>query len=210
MKKKIILSDFDGTLTSHDTLIEFIRFAKGNVALLFALLLFSPMLVLMKLHLYNNGKAKQRLFSYFFKGMTLEDFNALCYNFGSEKHDLLRQGGIEMTFAAMMSGTPVFVVSASIDNWVRPFFYPNEGDYIEGEPHPIEIIGTQIEVKNGRLTGHFLTPNCYGAEKVRRVKAALPDLVENRSNYFIIAYGDSRGDKEMLAFADETHYKPWR
>lgn len=208
--KKIILSDFDGTLTNCDTLIEFIRFAKSNAALLLALLLFSPLLVLMKLHLYNNGKAKQRLFSYFFKGMTLEEFNHICDEFGSEKRDMLRQGGREMFCTATMKGIPVFVVSASIDNWVIPFFYSSNDDYVEGETHPIEIIGTKIEVKDGQLTGQFLTPNCYGAEKVRRIKAALPDLTENRSQYYITAYGDSRGDKEMLAFADESHFRPWR
>ena len=31
-----------------------------------------------------------------------------------------------------------------------------------------------------------------------------------RSQYEIEAFGDSRGDKEMLAFADKGHYKPFR
>lgn len=59
--------DFDGTLTRRDTLLEFIRFAKGNKAFLLCFLRFSPLLVLMKMGLYPNWKAKQRVFSYCFK-----------------------------------------------------------------------------------------------------------------------------------------------
>ena len=95
----------------------------------------------------------------------------------------------------MANGTPVFVVSASVDNWVSPFFSGS-----------VTVIGTKVESANGRLTGRFLTPNCYGAEKVRRLKETLPCLVSDRSHYYVIAYGDSRGDKEMFAYADESHY----
>ena len=46
------------------------------------------------------------------------------------------------------------------------------------------------------------SPNCYGKEKVNRLKEVEP----NRNDYHLTAYGDSRGDKEMFAFAD-TYYK---
>jgi phosphoserine phosphatase len=61
-------------------------------------------------------------------------------------------------------------------------------------------------VAGGRLTGRFLTKNCYGQEKVRRVTQVLP----KRDNYILVAYGDSRGDKELLDYADVRHYKPFR
>ena len=61
-------------------------------------------------------------------------------------------------------------------------------------------------VKDGVLTGRFLTRNCYGEEKVNRLNALYP----NRQDYHLIAFGDSRGDKELLAFADESHFKPFR
>ena len=94
------------------------------------------------------------------------------------------------------------IVSASIDNWVKPFFenLSNQNN------RSILILGTQIEVKDGLLTGRFLTKNCYGQEKVNRIMALYP----HRENYHLTAYGDSRGDKELLAFADESHYKPFR
>lgn len=199
MKEKVQLFDFDGTLTRRDTLLEFIRRARGTGVLLGALLRFSPLLILMKLRLADNGRVKERMFAHCFKDMDINYFNLLCQWFADNSRTrLLRADGISTLEKGLDEGARVMVVSASIDNWVAPFF--------KGERLP-EIVGTQVEVKDGRLTGRFLTPNCYGAEKVRRVRAL---LAEPRSHYYITAYGDSRGDKEMLDYADKGYYKFFR
>ena len=192
--KQIVAFDFDGTLTTKDTLIEFIRYACGTRAFLFGFLRYVHLLVLMKLGLYPNYKAKQKVFSYFFEGMKIEEFDGLCQRFAKDNQHLLRPKGVEAIQQAMDEGAEVLIVSASIDNWVREMI-----------TDPV-IIGTQIEIKDGLLTGRFLTKNCYGQEKVNRILALYP----HRSEYHLTAYGDSRGDKELLAFADESHYKPFR
>ena len=197
--RKIYAFDFDGTLTTKDTLLEFIRFAKGSGQMFRGFLLFSPLLLLMKLHLYPNWKAKQQVFSYFFKGMNIDDFNALCTHFAEENKHLLRPAGIEkVRLAIEEEQATVLIISASIDNWVRPFF-----DEIDKK---IQVLGTQIETKGGRLTGQFTTKNSYGQEKVNRLTALYP----HREVYELIAFGDSRGDKELLDFADKGFYKPFR
>ena len=192
--KRIYAFDFDGTLTTRDTLLAFIRYAKGTGAFLWGFLRHAHLLVLMKLRLYPNWKAKQRVFSYFFKGMSLEEFDTLCRQFAADNRQLLRPEGMKVLQQAQAEGAEVLIVSASIDNWVQPFF------------PEVKVVGTQVEVKNGYLSGLFLTQNCYGEEKVRRILALYPD----RSTYHLTAFGDSRGDKELLAFADEAHYKPFR
>ena len=197
--RKIYAFDFDGTLTTKDTLLEFIRFAKGSGQMFRGFLLFSPLLLLMKLHLYPNWKAKQQVFSYFFKGMNIDDFNALCTHFAEQNKHLLRPAGIEKVRQAIEEKqATVLIISASIDNWVRPFF-----DEIDKK---IQVLGTQIETKESRLTGQFTSKNCYGEEKVNRLTALFP----HREAYYLIAFGDSRGDKELLAFADKGFYKPFR
>ena len=197
--RKIYAFDFDGTLTTKDTLLEFIRFAKGSAQMFRGFLLFSPLLLLMKLHLYPNWKAKQQVFSYFFKGMNIDDFNALCTHFAEQNKHLLRPAGIEKVRQAIEEEqATVLIISASIDNWVRPFF-----DEIDKK---IQVLGTQIETNGGRLTGQFTTKNCYGQEKVNRLTALYP----HREAYELIAFGDSRGDKELLDFADKGFYKPFR
>ena len=192
--KKIYAFDFDGTLTTKDTLIEFIRYAKGSMALGLGFMRYAHLLVLMKIGLYPNYKAKQKVFAHFFKDTTLDDFNALCKEFAASSSNLLRPNAIEAIDLATKEGSEVLIVSASIDNWVQPFF------------PQVKVVGTQIEVIDGKLTGRFLSKNCYGQEKVNRILSLYP----NRQDYHLTAYGDSRGDKEMLAFADESHFKPFR
>jgi HAD superfamily hydrolase (TIGR01490 family) len=189
--RKVYAFDFDGTLTTCDTLLAFIRYAKGTPAFVRGFLRHAHLLVLMKLRLYPNWKAKQKVFSYFFKGMDLEAFDSLCQRFAADNRSLLRPKGLQLIAQAQEEGADVLIVSASIDNWVQPFF-----------PH-VKVLGTQIEIKDGCLTGRFLTKNCYGQEKVNRILALYPD----RNTYHLTAYGDSRGDKELLAFADESHYQ---
>ncbi len=70
--KKVYAFDFDGTLTTKDTLLEFIRYAKGSSSFWLGFLFHIHLLILMKLGFYPNWKAKQKVFAHFFKGMTID------------------------------------------------------------------------------------------------------------------------------------------
>ena len=94
--KKIYAFDFDGTLTTRDSLVEFIRYACGNRAFCWGFLRYSPLLILMKLGYYPNWKVKQQVFSYFFKGMPYEEFAQLGRLFALDRQHLLRPKGVEM------------------------------------------------------------------------------------------------------------------
>ncbi len=207
MKKKIYLFDFDGTLTSADTLLEFIRYACGRRRFYMGFALFSPLLVLMKLRLYPNYRAKERLFAWFFRGMSVDEFDTVCRRFAHHNQRLLRLKAIDKLRQLFHYNETVCVVSASIDNWVRPFF----DNIAKASRSDLRVIGTEVEADTqGILTGRFRTPNCYGKEKVRRVIAEMPMLEKQRDEYLVVAYGDSRGDRELLEFADESHFKPFR
>ena len=191
--RTIAAFDFDGTLTVRDTFPAFIRFSCGVCRFVAGFALFSPILVAMKVGIYPNWKAKQRVFAHFFKGMPVERFDTQCEAFCRERLPHILRHSLLRTVAEYAERQyELCIVSASVDRWIRPW---------------AETVGfsrllcTEIEVENGILTGRFTTPNCYGAEKVTRLKTAYPD----RQEYHLIAYGDSRGDREMLAYADE-HY----
>lgn len=190
--------DFDGTLTRRDTFLVFARFAKGTSQTFFAIMLMLPLLVMMKLRLYPNWRAKQQLFSLLFRGMAIDQFDETCRRFAAENQNLLRPKGLQTIERAIGEGSKVVVITASIENWVKPFFHDLSGD--------IRIEGTRIDVRNGKLTGKFLTKNCYGREKLKRIKKLYPA----RSSYRLIAFGDSKGDSHLLRYADEKHYKPFR
>ena len=188
--RKVAVFDFDGTLTTRDTLLEFIKFTHGEAAFFIGFYIFAPVLALMKLHLFPNWKAKQMVFSWFYEDMDYAKFSDYGQRFADYVETIRNELTIEKLQELQSSGADVYVVSASIDEWIRPFCKRLAVK---------DILGTQVEVKDGKLTGRFLTKNCYGQEKVSRLLEVEP----NRNEYYLYAFGDSRGDKEMLAFADE-------
>ena len=192
--RNVAIFDFDGTLTTKDTLLEFIKFACGKWQFYIGFLLYSPILVLMKLHLYPNWKAKQLIFSHYFKGMKYCRFQELGMQFANIIDTFRRKEIIDKLETHINKGDTVYVISASIDEWVRPWC----------KQYGIaDVLGTKIEVDtNGQITGKFLTMNCYGQEKVNRLLQVEP----NRGDYCLYAYGDSRGDKEMLEFSEIKHF----
>ena len=195
---KVHAFDFDGTLTRRDTLVEFIRYVKGDKEFLKCFLRYSPQLVAMKVGLYPNWKVKRQVFSYCFAGMKEEVFNDFSTRFAQAKSSLMRPAGVEKIRSLLQDDCQVVVVSASVENWVRPFF----GDLSDA----MQFLCTRVEVKDGVLTGRFLTKNCFGKENVARLRTLYPD----RRAIELTAYGDSRGDREMLDYANEGYYRPFR
>ncbi|RYG15043.1 MAG: HAD-IB family hydrolase [Chitinophagaceae bacterium] len=194
MKKTIAIFDFDGTITKKDTLLEFIKFSKGRLKFYLGFLLFSPLLVAMKLKIYPNWRVKQQLFSYFYKGVSIAKFDDWATNFSEKVNALVRIKAIEAIKLHKEEGNKIIIISASIENWIKPWAEQLEID---------SVLATGIEIDTkGILTGKFLTKNCYGIEKVNRLLIAFP----NRNEYKLVAYGDSRGDKELLELADEGFY----
>lgn len=192
-KKVIIASDFDGTLTTKDTLIEFIRYCYGTAGLMLRMLQASPWIILMLLRLYSNHKAKERLLRICFGGMSREELDRRAESFARDSQHLLRPSLLAVLQQAEASGAAVIVITASAETWVKKM--------IPAFP----VAGTQLEFADHHFTGRFLTPNCYGAEKVRRLEECFPQLKTNRQKHYVIAYGDSKGDSQLMEYADESH-----
>ena len=190
-KKRIAVFDFDGTITTKDTFVQFAIFARGWWRTMLAFLSYSPLIVLMKLRICNNGWLKQHIFSTLFKGMPVEQFRKLGSDFLIQIDSFINTNTFDKLQQHQRNGENVIVVTAIIDEWVRPWCEKNNIQL---------VMATQVEVKNGILTGRFSTPNCYGPEKVSRLQKSIGVL----SHYHITAYGDSRGDREMMSFADST------
>ena len=194
---KLMFFDFDGTITTDDSLIKFVRFVVGDAKFIWGMTLLFPMLTVYKLKLLPNYKAKQYMLSYFFKGMSEEKFMQVANEYSLEHiNTILRPKAMNKIAWHKEQGHKVVVVSASIECWLKPWCDKNG----------LGLISTKIEIKDGLVTGKFLSKNCYGIEKANRVQEAY-DLSEYGHIY---AYGDSRGDKELLELADESFYKPFR
>jgi len=192
--KKIALVDFDGTITTDDSLIKFIRFVVGDVKTMWGMILLSPMLITYKLKLIPNYKAKQWMLSYFFKGVNEQQFLKVAEEYSLKHIDtILRPKAMEKIAWHKEQGHKIVIVSASIECWLKPWCDKND----------LDLIATKLEIQDGIVTGKFLTKNCYGIEKANRVQEQY-----NLSDYdHIYAYGDSRGDTELLELAHTKNFR---
>ena len=197
MNRSIAFFDFDGTITTRDTFLEIIKFQKGKFSFYFGFALLSPWLVSMKLGLLSNTKAKEKVLSYYFGNTSLKDFQLKCEEFISQKlASLIRPQALDTIVKHKEQGTQVVVVSASPDNWIEGWCTKNG----------LDLISTTLETKEDILTGKLSGKNCYGAEKVNRIR----EKYELKNFTSIYCYGDTKGDKPMLELATFAYYKPFR
>jgi phosphatidylglycerophosphatase C len=194
----IVVFDFDGTITSKDTMIRFIKFSKGKIKFYSGILIFSPLMLAYILKLYPNWKLKQKLFSYFYKGISIEKFNQWGKAFSIEIETLLRPKALEAIRMHQKQGDIVIIISASIENWIISW---------AEQVCVNRVLATKIEIDaEGKLTGRLLTKNCCRKEKVNRLLEVFPD----RKDYTLIVYGDSAGDNELIEFSDCGWYNKFK
>jgi len=174
--------------------MQFILYTQGIWRTATGFILLSPFLFLWKLGLLDNQAAKERVLQYFFGGQKLKSFDDQCIAFASRNlPKLIRTNAMALIELFKRENARIVIVSASPENWVKPWC----------DSWNIECIATRLEVQKDILTGKIDGRNCYGSQKEARVREAI-DLADYST---IVAYGDTRGDKEMLAMASEPHYR---
>jgi len=195
-KKVLALFDFDGTLTNKDTFIEFIKFVHGTRKMVWGLLLKSPWLIGMKLKRYPNWKAKQKVLTHFFGGLSSNELMKLGQQFcTSQLPALLNKQALNKLDWHIKEKHTIYIISASASVWVAPW----------AQSRGLNLLATElaVETSSEKITGKIDGKNCYGPEKVKRLRT-LEDLSKYNDIY---AYGDSLGDNEMLAIANHAFYR---
>ena len=198
MKKRIAFFDFDGTITTKDTLLEIIKYQKGVFSFYLGFLLCSPFLVAYKLGIISNQAAKEITLRWFFGKMPLAAFQEACNTFAVAGIDgLVRPKALTEIEKLKAAGAEIVIVSASAENWIQQWC----------NRHQLQLIATRLEINpKERITGRIEGRNCHGQEKVRRITAAY-----NLEQYDeVYCYGDTKGDKPMLALATFPFYRPFR
>ncbi|MDR1581094.1 MAG: HAD-IB family hydrolase [Synergistaceae bacterium] len=192
--KRLALFDFDGTLTRKDTFLDFHIKRFGVVSVTAAMCEVMASCPFSKLA--DRSEIKERFVLRMWGGTLFESYLTDARNYADREIDRITIPMAMKVFRRHLElGDAVCIVTASMKEWVEPW----------AARYRTYVIGTEFEVEDGRMTGRLKTPNCRGAEKVSRIRAEL-DL--NRFSR-IFAYGNSGGDREMLALADEAVYK-WR
>lgn len=192
----LALFDFDGTISTKNSFLEFAAFLYGRSGLYKKSLQLLPLAVRFATRQITDHQFKEAAFAHFCGGMKEEEFHAKATEYGHNLiPNIVRPKAAEKIQEHKRNGDTIIVVSASFQEVLKPWC-----DLLG-----VNVIATVLEAKDGVITGKLDSPVCWGPQKVERIRQAL-DL-----KYFtkVVAYGNSRGDKEMLAFADDAFYKPF-
>lgn len=196
----IALFDFDGTLTRRDTLPIFYRLVVGRMRYIWAIFRCAPQLVTAGV---VGGKrrdlAREAFTKTVLKGRTREDVSRAAVALAGRTLERgLRPDTTARLSWHLSQGHAVVVVSASF----RPFVE------MVGERLGVsDVIATRWEEgPDNTLTGNLRGHNVRGAEKVRLISRH--PILHQAS--IIYAYGDSPGDRQMLALAHHPVDVRWR
>lgn len=191
------LFDFDETLIKGDSMLAFVYFLHGRRKTWWGLLRLLPMWLTFKLGWLPRQQAKERFLTYFMGNMEARLLEEMGAKFAVERlPDMVRPLAIEHLQAHQAAGHACWMVTASLPFWTQAWALQ----------HGLHLVASSAEVRNGVFTGHLAGPNCYGQEKVNRIEAALGAHEEIHT----VAYGDSKGDQALLAWADAASYRPFR
>ena len=196
--------DFDGTLTRRDTFMPFLARGLGWPRFLLALLKCSPWLLAFALRLIPNHVAKQRLMLATLKGKSLAEVDDWATRWlTADFPGQLRSWTLAQLTQHQQAGHCCVMVSASPDIYLR---------HVARQMGFDTLICTEMEADSGVLTGHMRTPNCYGEQKVLRLKAWMQERFGTDTGFKLYAYGDTPGDKSMLGMAQHAFYReaPWK
>ena len=193
----IVAFDFDGTLTVRDSFMAFLKWRAGPGRFALGLVKLAPSALAYLFH-RDRGRIKRAAVREFLRGVPRKQLEAEAREFAERmSRKLLRPDAVAAW--KRWRGEPVrlVIVTASPDLIVAPFARELGAD---------ALLGTELAFDaEGRVTGDFATPNCRGLEKVVRLKAAFGPDLELKA-----AYGDTSGDREMLAMAETAGYQVFK
>lgn len=193
----MIAFDFDGTITTTDTLKIFFRYNAGNLRWTLTILKLLPIFIGYVLKIVPRDAVKASLVKSFLTGLDADDFQAKAEQYAKDViPGLIRPNALKALIEKNNGPDTVYIVSASLSAYIIPW----------AKSHGIDnVIATNLEIVDGRLTGRLDGANCWGPGKLVKIEAEM-----GKQPYILKeAYGDTRGDREMLYAAQESFFKPF-
>lgn len=196
MEVTVAVFDVDGTLTVRDCVVPFTRRVAGTSRLIRGALR-QPKRIVSALGSRDRDAVKAVFAEIAFAGVDATELESEAISFANEVyHGWMREDVARRFRWHQQQGHVVVLVSASFDAYLAPL-----GDLLEADA----VLCTRLEILNGVATGRLDGPNCRGEEKVRRIAQWCEEsgLSLESVEY---AYGDSKGDLDMLNLARHSFF----
>lgn len=193
----VVAFDFDGTLTVRDSFMAFLRWRAGRLGYVRGMARLAPAALTYLLD-RNRGRLKAAAVRQFLRGITRTELEAEAKRFAQQHATgLLRPDALRVWAEWREREAKMVIVTASPDILVAPFARGLAAHH---------LLGTRLAFDDqDRVTGLLDSPNCRGPEKVRRLSEVFGPDLELKA-----AYGDTRGDREMLAIAEEKGFRVFK
>ncbi|MBJ6982163.1 MULTISPECIES: HAD family hydrolase [unclassified Luteimonas] len=190
----LALFDFDGTITTHETMPEFLRRSVPRRRLLAGQLLFAPLVIGYKMGLVSGTFIRSLIVRFGYSGVPVSVVEARGLEFArSHLPGTLRPEALQRIAWHRSQGHAIVVVSGGLEAYLRPWC----------EAHGLELVCSVLEQRDGILTGRYEGPQCVLAEKARRVG----ERYDLKAYPAIYAYGDTAEDRHLLGLATERYYR---
>jgi phosphatidylglycerophosphatase C len=191
--------DFDGTLTYSDSLSPFLRALAGSLRFGAGTIRLAPAMGrFLRSGCRDRQGAKEAVLGRFLSGVPCARAQAAAELYAAGTVDrLLNPHALRALRRHQAQGHRVVIISSCLELYLLPL---GERLGVDG------VLGTRLEEKEGRLTGRIAGADCIGEEKAVRLRAWLTQ----HGGHLLAAYGDSAGDRQLLAMADEPSFRPFR
>lgn len=186
--------DFDGTLTTCDSVVPFLRRFLWRWPAVWGVVRNTPA-ALVAVARRDRDALRVAATGALLRGVPAATVDAKAAEFAEQiLASRLRPDTTARLAWHRAEGHRVVFVSASYDSYLRPV----------ARALGVEaVLSTSLEIgADRRCTGRLLGANCRGAEKVRRLHSWLAEQGVPRHAVTVWAYGDSNGDSQLLADAD--------
>ena len=202
-RKSLVVFDFDGTLTTEDTFVLFMKRYCGTLRWYAKMVPLLPVFLRYKLGRIDRHAVKHAVVGAVFTGEPMARIEAEAEGFAREDIPrLIRPSGMarfrERVAESESGGPEVVICSASISPYLRAFF---------AEVAPVRIVACELEIDpHGICTGRLRNRNVWGINKLK----ALREEFRSHTVHLAESYGDSAGDRTILDAADIAYWRPFR
>lgn len=189
----LLAFDFDKTITICDTILPVSRYLCEKLNRKNKFRIVQLYFFFFRLHFIPSKSFKEKIVATLLKGLNPEFIEKIILKFYQENYsNLLNSEIIELINSEQQKGNYVIIITSNMQLFVNPI----------KKILPVnDVFATEVEISDKIILGKIVGDNCSGKVKTEILNRCKQKYKPEK----VIVYGDSKGDYDMLNFADEGY-----